>query len=230
MNIRAKLIGCLFAASVMFITSVPVYAAPGDGVIYLADATAASPVITIDGSYTDWEDMPLTKIFGGPEPGTHFYQGALFRGVDNGVDYVYLHIIASQDVPGFWGFGYHFTVDDLNNNNGSYVDAVLPAGETMEVGINAIKIRRQNGNRLIDDANGIVTRLTGQPDEWELRIPLSAFSSQVDRIRTITFGCLILGPQVLTSTGTPTWPYLVAGTGVAIAFAGYMLSKRKRAK
>lgn len=232
MNIRAKLIGCLFAVSVMFITSVPVYAAPGDGVIFLADAEAASYVaIIIDGVYEDWwVDKPHTDFFYGDRTETNYHLGALFRGTDRGIDYVYLHIKTSIDAPDFIGGGYLFTVDSEEYE----VYAVLGENGEIKVGNTDLVIRSQSDNTTIAGADGFVThhvKKLNLPDEWELKIPLSYFSSTPENIRTIEFSCVNLGPQVLTSTGTPTWPFVVAGSGLIIAFAGYrQLSKRKRSK
>lgn len=211
MNIRAKFIGCIFAISVLLFTSIPVYATGG-----VSDYVG----ITIDGNYDDWEDKPHTRLQW--DTGDNYHLGALFRDAD----YVYLHIrMSPSGYSEFNGWNYLFTVD----GKAEYVAAVVTSGSIVE-GNNVLEIRRQNGYKIIPGANGIVTRLTGEPDEWELRIPLSYFDPHPDRIRTITFSCSNLGPQVLTATGTPTWPYLVAGTGIVIAFAGYMLSKRKRSR
>jgi len=228
MNIRAKLIGCLFAVSVMFITSFPVYAAPGDGVIYLADATATSyDGITIDGYYSDWENKPYTEIYRGPtRPEINFHLGALFRDAT----FVYLHIKMNPVYSSFQGYDYHFTVDGTDY----VVEAVRVYGGKIEVGITALVIKRQSDNTTIAEASGFVThgeKKSHLPDEWELKIPLSYFSTSPDSIGTITFRAPKLGQQVLTSTGTPTWPFVVAGSGLIIAFAGYrQLSKRKRSK
>lgn len=227
MNIRAKMIGSLFAISVMFITSFPVYAAPGDGVIYLADAAAVSYVgIIMDGYYSDWEDKPHTEIYWGTRTETNFHLGALFRDTD----YVYLHIKTSQENPNFQGNSYHFTVDGAPYG----VRVVLGENGAIKVGNTALVINSQINDTPIPGASGVVTHYKNKfdlPDEWELRIPLSYFSGSPDSIRTITFNTLNLGPQVLTATGTPTWPFVVAGSGLIIAFAGYrQLSKRKRSK
>lgn len=201
----------MIAVAVMLFTSVPVSAA-GSATDYVG--------ITIDGNYDDWEDKPHTQIQWGP--GDDYHLGALFRDAD----YVYLHIRMSPSGHSqFNGKGFQFTVDSKSE----FVSAVVTSGWIVD-GNNVLEIRRQNGYKLITGANGFVTRLADEPDEWELRIPLSNFSAHPENIRTITFSCLNLGPQVITATGTPTWPYLVAGTCVAIAFAGYMLSKRKHAK
>lgn len=216
MNIRSKSIGCLIAVAVMLFTSVPVSAAGS-----VTDIVG----IDINGEYSDWDGKPYTQIQ--KFPGENYYLGTLFRDAVN----VYLHIrvVSPNGILQFNGWGYEFTVDGTS----TIVAAVVTSGQIAD-GNNVLEIqeiRGQNGYRKpISGAEGFLAHLTGEPDEWELSIPLEYFSNSPELISTITFNCWFLGPQVLTATGTPTWPYLVAGTGVAIAFAGYMLSKRKHAK
>jgi uncharacterized protein (TIGR04145 family) len=63
-----------------------------------------------------------------------------------------------------------------------------------------------------------------------MQIPLSFFPKKPDMIETITFYSPNLGPQVLTATGTPTLPFIIAGSGVVVASLGYFILKRKRVK
>jgi len=225
MKIRAKIAGCMFTLFLISMFSMPVYAASSEGVVNLAeDSTSDYVGITIDGNYDDWADKPHTQIQYSLDSGNNYHLGALFRDAE----YVYLHIkMSPSGYTQFNGYNYRFTTD----NKVDYVLAVPPEGTSIVDGNNPLVIRRQNGYHIIGGASGFVTRTAGQPDEWELSIPLSFFDkNHYDQIRTISFYCSNIGPQELIATGTPTLPFLIAGAGLIFAAAGYRLSKRKRNK
>ena len=225
MNVIKKIAACMFTISFVFILSFPVFAASTEDVLYLSEDSATDYVgITIDGNYDDWADKPHTQIQYSWDIGNNYHLGALFRDAE----YVYLHIkMSPTGYTQFNGYNYRFTTDGEVN----YVLAVPPDGTSISEGNTPLVIRRQNGYKIIDGASGFVTRRAGQPDEWELSIPLSFFDkNHYDRIRTIAFYCSNLGPQELIATGTPTLPFVIAGAGLVFATAGYKLAKRNRKK
>lgn len=225
MNINIKFTAFIFTFALVFAMSFPVYAASEENVVTLAEASVSDYVgITIDGNYDDWADKPHTHIQYPWDSGNNYHLGALFRDAE----YVYLHIRMSPNgYSQFNGYNYRFTTDGKEH----YVLAVPPDGTSISEGNTSLVIRRQNGYTIINGASGVVTRTAGQPDEWELRIPLSFFDkNHYDQIRTITFYCSNIGPQELIATGTPTLPFVIAGTGLILATAGYRLAKRKRNK
>jgi len=221
MKMYAKVLGCLFTIGVLMLSSFPVFAGSGDGVVYEADGTASDYVgITIDGSYDDWADKPHSKISQGWGQENKYHLAALFRDED----YVYLHIsIYPDDFAQFNGNDYLFTVDGVEN----YVLAVPPDGTSITDGNTPLVIRNQNGYGIITGAAGVVTRSSSYPDEWELKIPLSFFSTSPQTIKSISFYCSNLGKQTLVAVGTPTLPFVVAGSGLVIAGISYFLVKRK---
>ncbi|MDD4095247.1 MAG: Firmicu-CTERM sorting domain-containing protein [Oscillospiraceae bacterium] len=204
----------------LLLISVPVFAAEGDDVIVLSDVEATDYVgITIDGYFSDWSDKPMSPIY--YDPGTS-HIGSLYRDET----YVYLYIqMSDTGYTEFNGYGYEFTVDGkLHTFN------ILPVSDSIGNGNTTMQVVRVNGNQPVPGANGIVNRTTGQGDRMEMRIPLTYFPRQPDMITTITFQSDNLGPQVLTATGTPTLPFIIAGSGVVVASLGYLSLKRKRAK
>ncbi|MBN1776004.1 MAG: Firmicu-CTERM sorting domain-containing protein [Clostridiales bacterium] len=204
----------------LLLISVPVFAAEGDDVIVLSDVEATDYVgITIDGYFSDWSDKPMSPIY--YDPGTS-HTGSLYRDET----YVYLYIQMSDvGYTEFNGYGFQFTVDDK-----LYSFAVVPVSGSIGDGNTTMQVIRENGWKTVPDANGIVNRTAGQGDRMEMRIPLIYFPKQPDMITTITFQSDNLGPQVLTATGTPTLPFIIAGSGVVVASLGYFFLKRKRAK
>lgn len=192
-------------------------------VLFAEDDQSDYVGISIDGSYDDWNDKPHTKIQYPWDDANYYHQGALFRDEQ----YVYLHVrMSERSYTQFNGYNYCFTADGKE----TYVAVVPPEGEQIGEGNNTVVVRAQNGYSLIDGAEGVVTRKQGEPDEWELRIPLSFLSDQPELIKEITFHSSNLGPQNIIATGTPTLPFLVAGTGAAIAVGGFLHSKRKKDK
>lgn len=225
MNIKTRVAACIFTISLAFVFSFPVYAASTESVVYLTQNSSPDYVgITIDGNYDDWADKPHTQIQYPWDTGNNYHLGALFRDADN----VYLHIkMSPNSYTQFNGYNYKFTVD----GKADYVLAVPPDGASIKTGNNPLVIRRQNGYQIIDGASGFVTRTAGQPDEWEIGIPLSFFDkNHHDQIKTISFYCSNIGPQELIATGTPTLPFVIAGAGLIFATAGYGIAKRKRNK
>ena len=223
MNVKAKIAACMFSFALIFVFSFPVYAASTENVAALAETSNSDYVgITIDGNYDDWADKPHTQIQYPWDTGNNYHLGALFRDAE----YVYLHVkMSPTGYTQFNGYNYCFTTDGKVD----YVLAVPPDGTSISEGINPLVIRRQNGYQVINGASGFVTRKAGQPDEWELAIPLSFFDkNHYDQIRTITFYCSNIGPQELIATGTPTLPFVIAGAGLVFATAGFRLAKRKR--
>lgn len=206
--------------TIIVLLSVPVFAAEGDDVIVLSDAQATDYVgITIDGYFSDWSDKPMSSIY--YDPGTS-HTGSLYRDES----YVYLYIKMSYpNYPEFNGYSYEFTVDGK-----LYTFDVIPVSGEIGNGNTTMKIMRINGYQQVSGANGVVNRTAGQGDRMELRIPLTYFFRKPETLVTITFQCDNLGPQVLTATGTPTLPFIIAGSGVVVASLGYFFLKRKRAK
>lgn len=155
------------------------------------------------------------------DPGT-VHTGSLYRDED----YVYLYIeMSSTGYNQFNGYGYKFTVDGK-----LYTFAVVPVSGSIGSGNTTMKIIRENGWKTVPGANGIVNRTSGQGDRMEMRIPLEYFYKHPDMLVTITFQSDNLGPQVLTATGTPTLPFIIAGSGLIVAGIGYFAIKRKRAR
>ena len=219
---RVKTTFCyLFAISMILVSSIPIKAALNNDVIFASDGTSTDYVgISTDGNYDDWEDKPHSRINYAWDAANSYHLGSLFRDEE----YVYLHIAMSPySYTQFNGYNYGFTVDGV----AQYVVAVPPNGQKITDGNNELVIRNQNGYGIINGAAGIVTRLSGQSDEWELRIPLSFFSNTPDNVKTIEFYCPNLGPQKLVATGTPTLPFAVAGAGLVFASVGYVMSNRK---
>ena len=216
-KIQIIVIGILLAVLVL---SVPVLAAEGDDVIILSDAEATDYVgITIDGYFSDWSDKPMSPIY--YDSGTA-HTGSLYRDEE----YVYLYIRMSwPNYAKFNGYSYIF---DTDNNSRSF-DIVKPTGEITE-GLNSMQVLRTSGSQSVPGASAYVLRTAGQADRMEMRIPLSYFPKQPDMITTITFHSPNLGSQILTATGTPTMPFLIAGSGLVIAGATLFIRKRKHAK
>ncbi len=204
----------------LFLLSVPVFAAEGDDVIILSDAQATDYVgITIDGYFSDWSDKPMSPIY--YDSGT-VHTGSLYRDES----YVYLYIRMSDiGYTQFNGYGYKFTVDGK-----LYTFAVTPVSGSIGNGNTTMQVIRENGWQPVAGANGIVNRAAGQGDRMEMRIPLNYFFRQPETLVTITFQSDNLGPQVLTATGTPTLPFIIAGSGLVAATLGYFIRKRKRVK
>lgn len=207
-------------AMMLLLSSTPVAASSGGLIDVGTDATSYVP-ITIDGNYEDWQDKPHSQLSYSWDSGNNYHSAALYR--DD--TYVYLHVrMSPTSYTQFNGYNYLFRAD----NKDFYVLAITPNNTSIVEGDNLLEIRRQNGYQVIYDSVGYVTRTAGQPDEWELRFPLEAFPGASKNIRTITFQCSNLGEQVLTATGTPTLPFLLAGTGFVIAAVGYGIKRRKR--
>lgn len=204
----------------LLLISVPVFAAEGDDVIVLSDAEATDYVgITIDGYFSDWSDKPMSPIY--YDPATS-HSGSLYRDET----YVYLYInMSDTGYTEFNGYGYEFRVDGK-----LYAFDVIPVSGTIGSGNTTMQVVRVNGSKPVPGANGIVNRTSGQGDRMEMRIPLTFFFRQPETLVTITFQCDNLGPQVLTATGTPTLPFMIAGSGIVVASLGYFFLKRKRAK
>ncbi len=175
--------------------------------------------ITIDGYFDDWEDKPHTNIYytKGME-----HSGSLFRDEEN----VYMHIKMSD-----WGFThfdnytYIFTADKvkkqimitaknyhLNHNGKTELDIYSTSGEYKK----------------IDGATGYVYRKQGHPDEWEVKIPLKYFSSKPETISSVSFHSPNLGKQTVESVNSPTLPFVIAGSGLAIASLGFVYNKKKK--
>lgn len=222
MKISKRFAVCLFTISFVFLASFPVYAASDNQVQYLTQGEATDYVgITIDGNYDDWTDKPHSKIQYPWDTGNNYHLGALFRDEN----FVYLHIkMSANSYSQFNGYNYLFTVD----GKPQYVLAVPPDATNITEGNTSLVIRRQNGYKIIDGAEGVVTRQSGQPDEWEIEIPLDFFTNHPDNIKTITFQCSNIGPQEIIAAGTPTLPFAIAGSGLILATVGYGLSRRKR--
>ncbi len=215
----------VLSIALLFTVSFPVLAtdtASTDAVLYAAGTGSTSYVpIVIDGNYSDWADKPHSKISYPWDSANTYHLGALFR--DD--TYLYLHIkMSSYSYSQFNGWNYLFTIDGKQE----YMNAVTPNNAALVEGNNTLEIRRQNGYQLVSGGAGIVTRHSGQPDEWEIRIPLTAFPGNPQNFSTITFSCSNLGPQELTATGTPTWPYLLAGVALVTAAVGIGVSRKKR--
>ena len=97
----------------------------------------------------------------------------------------------------------------------------------------------ENGYALVEDATGVLSQWNNSPntnanenapkerDEWEIRIPLSFFSADVETIKEITFFCPNIGKEKLIATGTPTLPFIAAAFGLILAATSIQLSKRK---
>jgi len=208
-------------AVLVLMSSTPVAASSGGLVDVGTDATSYVP-ITIDGNYEDWEDKPHSQLSYSWDTGNNYHSAALYR--DD--TYVYLHVrMSPTSYSTFNGYNYHFSAD---NKWDLYVAAITPNNVAIVDGDNLLEVRNQNNYQLMLNAIGYVTRTAGQPDEWELRIPIEAFAGPDKKFRTFTFQCSNLGEQVLTATGTPTLPFLLAGTGFAIAAIGYGIKRRKR--
>lgn len=231
MNIKAKLIISVCVIITILVSSFPVLAAEGDGVIFINAASDTNAVgITIDGSFTDWEDkaaLPFPIYY---DVSTQ-HGGILYRDAD----YVYLYIqMAPTGYTQFQGYGYTFTVDGK-----STTFDVVPVSGSIGNGNTTMKVIRVNGYKVVDGASGVVHRSTSNyfptadypvGDQMELRIPLTFFPGQPDNIVTIKFNSSNLGPQTLTATGTPTLPFVLAATGLLVAAFGYFFLKRKRAR
>jgi uncharacterized protein (TIGR04145 family) len=210
-------------AFVVFMSSFPVSASSG-GVINAGEAASSYVPISIDGNFEDWADKPHSQLSYSWDTNNNYHSGALFRDET----YIYLHIrMSPNSYTQFNGNNYIFNVDNMPDF-GVQVETVNYSA--IVEGENQLVIRRQSGYKIIDSATGYLTRTTGQPDEWELRIPLETFQGTVKNIRTITFRCSNLGEQTLIATGTPTLPYLIVAGGLVIAVAGYQISRRKRKK
>ncbi|MFT3951452.1 MAG: Firmicu-CTERM sorting domain-containing protein [Oscillospiraceae bacterium] len=217
-----KAIAAVCAAACMLVLAVPVSAETVGG---MSAVTGASYVpINIDGNYSDWADKPHTRIFYPWDTGNVYHMGALFR-TDQ---YVYLHIKMSPfSYTTFNGYNYSFYVD------GNKTNILLTApngGSNYTNGQNQLVVRAENGWGIISGSAGVMTRSAGCPDEWEICIPLTFFSSTPATIRDISFYTPNLGPQELIATGTPTSPYLLAGTGLVFAAGGVLVAQRKRRK
>jgi uncharacterized protein (TIGR04145 family) len=216
----ATIAACLFSICTLLVFSSPVNAASNAGVVYAASSSSSDYVgITIDGNYSDWSDKPSTAIY---YSAGMVHHGSLFRDAN----YVYLHILMSANgYSSFNGSNYCFSVDGKD----TYV-AVLPSnGQNIIYGNTPLEVRLQNGYTLVNNAAGVLTHKIGLPDEWEIKIPLSLFSSNPGNISTISFTCSNLGSQALIATGTSTLPFVIACVGMVFAAAGIKLSKRKNA-
>jgi uncharacterized protein (TIGR04145 family) len=214
----------------MIVSSFPVLAAEGDGVIFINAAEASSVVgITIDGNFTDWEDkaeLPFPIYY---DTSTQ-HGGILYRDAN----YAYLYIqMAPSGYTQFQGYNYIFTVDGK-----TYQVNVVPVSGSIGNGNTTMKVTKPNGNS-IDGASGVVHRSATNyfptadypvGDQMEMRIPLTYFFRQPETLVTIKFNCSSLGSQTLTATGTPTMPFVLAAVGLLVASAGYFLLKRKRAR
>lgn len=224
MNKKMKIWAGILAAAAVLVTGFPVLAASPAGairasdVIYTSDeVTTDQLAITIDGSYEDWSDKPVYEVS---------YSSSVIHHVQIFRDdtYVYLHIrMSDTGYVQFNGYNFCFNFDGKDN----YVNVVSVSGG-MTNGINEFEIRRQNGYKLIDDAPAYVTRTAGQPDECELKIPLNFFDPHPERVTSISFTCSNLGSQTVTYVGTSTAPYIIAGTGLVLAAAGFFTFTRKR--
>lgn len=231
MNIKAKLIISVCVIITMLVSSFPVLAAQGDGVIFINAAAETNAVgITIDGSFTDWEDkaeLPFPIYY---DAGTQ-HGGILYRDAK----YVYLYIqMAHSGYTQFNGYGLNFTVDGKG-----YSFDVVPVSGSIGNGNTTMKVIRVNGYQVVDGASGVVHRSTSNyfptadypvGDQMEMRIPLVYFYRQPESIVTITFNSSNLGTQTLTATGTPTMPFVLAAVGLLVATFGYFLLKRKRVR
>lgn len=231
MKIKAKLIIAVCIVITMLVSSFPVLAAEGEGVIFINAAAASSTVgITIDGSFTDWEDKATL-------PSPIYYDTTVKRGgiLYRDDDYVYLYIqMASKGNERFNGYNYIFNVDGK-----PYHFVVVSASGSIGEGNTAMIVIREEGYKTVDGASGVVHRssnnyfpTTDYPvgDQMELRIPLTYFYRQPEMLVAIEFNSNNLGPQKLTATGTPTLPFVLAGTGLLVASFGYFILKRKRAR
>lgn len=224
MKRKMKIWTGILAATAVLTMGFPVLAAPPAGairasdVIYTSDeVTTDQLALTIDGHYEDWSDKPVYDMS---------YSSSVVHHVQIFRDdtYVYLHIrMSDTGYVQFNGYNFCFSFDGKDN----YVDVVSVSGG-MTNGINEFEIRRQNGYKLIDDAPAYVTRTAGQPDECELRIPLNFFDPHPERVTSISFTCSNLGSQTVTYVGTSTAPYIIAGTGLVLAAAGFFTFTRKR--
>ena len=215
-----KVISCILAVCIMLVAfPTAVYA---DEVYYLGGGPSTDYMpITIDGNYDDWNGKPFSKIQYPWDNGNRFHMGCLFR--DD--TYVYLAVIMSDlSYTQFNGYNYRFTVDGIE----SYVVVVTPDGSNVGNGNTDVIVRNQNGYGIIPNAMGMVTREANKGDKWELKIPLSFFSSNPDTIREIKFHSSNLGPQELIATGTDTAPYVIVGIGLAMASFGFVASKKHK--
>lgn len=231
MKIKAKLIISFCVIITVLVSSFPVLAAEGDGVIFINAAAETSAVgISIDGNFTDWEDkaeLPFPIFYdSGNQRGGILYRDA---------DYVYLYIqMAANGYDQFNGYNYIFTVDGK-----AYAFTVVPVSGSIGDGNTTMKIIREEGYKVVDGASGVVHRSATNyfptadypvGDQMEMRIPLTFFFRQPETLVTIKFNSPNLGTQTLTATGTPTLPYVLAATGLLVASFGYFLLRRKRAR
>lgn len=211
----------IVTAAVLLMSSIPVSASSGD-VVNAGGGVTSSVPITIDGNYEDWADKPHANIPPGGDINNGFHSGSIL--LDE--TYVYLHIRLSPTAnTHFNGNNYQFIAD----NKELYIQAER-SDYTIVEGDIPLVIYRRNGYQIIDDAAGYLTLSSGQPDEWEIRIPLTAFPGAVKNISEITFYSQNLGNYILSTKDTPTLPYVIAGGGLVFAVTGYQISRRKRKK
>jgi len=204
----------MFIITVMLAVSFPVHAASGESVQYLTGGSATDYVgITIDGNFDDWSDKPQTQIYKGSLREGKYCIASLFR--DD--SYIYLYVKMSEDKPDFNGWNYTFSVDGVEKT-------------FIIVGFSSPYILDKDKWQFVDNADAAVTYGMGEPDECELKLPLSLFTATPDAVQTITFYSTSLGQQTVQVTGTTTLPFVIAGAGIIIASAGYGLAKRKRKK
>jgi uncharacterized protein (TIGR04145 family) len=229
MKFKAKLILSVCVIVTMLVSSFPVLAAEGDGVIFINAAAAGSEVgIKIDGKFSDWEDKAalLSPLY--YDLSTQ-HGGILYRDAD----YVYFYLqMADTGYTQFNGYGFNFTVDGT-----SYIFDVVPNSGSINDGKTNMKVTL--GGSHINKANAIVWRSADNyfptaaypvGDQMEMAIPLTHFSDTPESIVSITFNSPSLGSQTLSATGTPTLPFVLAATGLLVATFGYFLLKRKRAR
>lgn len=213
---------CLFTMALPLIFTSSVRAA-GDGSVVFTEGDSSSDYvgIVIDGNFRDWDDKPETRIIQGG--GNKYEIAALFR--DD--TFVYLRInMATSANDKFVGNNYHFVIDGVDFP----VEVRSLDGGGIKAGKTPLAVYPRGANSAIEAAEGYVSHSDGIPDQWEIRIPLSYFSGSPETVRTIEFNCPHLGDTVLTATGTPTLPFIIAGAGLVIASSGVVISRRKRRK
>lgn len=207
----------------VFITATQAYA-QNENVYFLSKGSGSDYMgIIIDGNYDDWEDKPFSKIQYEWDDGNRFHTGSVFRDQE----FVYLAIKMSDlSYTQFNGYNNRFTIDGVDH----FVVFVPPEGVSVGDGNTPLDIRSQNGYGIIQGGEGVVTRESGKGDRWEIKIPLSFFTSETDNIRTIKFHSSNLGPQEIVSTGTSTAPIVLASIGLIIAATGLAISNKYKTR
>jgi len=186
--------------------------------------TYVSNAITIDGYYDDWKDKPHTDVkWEWDSKSAH--KVSLFRDNKN----VYLHVkMSEQYYKEFNGYNYNFRSDGKEVS----FAVVYDNGDINKLGdgIYKLTVRAQNGYYPV--STGYLTRKSGESDNAEIIVPISAFGNGNDpeSVKTIEFYTPNLGPQHVICTGTSSGAYIAIALGFLIACAGYIKFNKKRKK